>query len=252
MNVKSIPMFSSVLWEYYNADELYHLCEIYAISIPPAAGGLSAKGEFLAFSRGLIVDAAVGNNSALLEILIEEIESRNTAAIANTSFETRYKHETLRDTVRKVREEFKDLESGNEIAVAAKKPFAAKAEIREFLEKATTDVLVVDPYVSVVTLDCLRSICTSIRLLTAVGGRAIESGFESALEDFQNEGRSIEVRQVAGLHDRHFAFNSRCWLVGSSLKDAGTKAFNCTEIVDSKVDVVNRLEASWRAGKVFP
>ena len=252
MNAKSIPMFSSVLWQYYDAEELFQLSGIFSVEVPAEAGTLTLKGDFLAFSKMLLLGASSGNNWALLETLLEEIEGRNIAAIANTSWETRTMHESLRPTVRKLQDEFKELERGSEIAVIGQRPFVAKAEIREFLEQATTDVLIVDPYIGQVTLDCLRLVNTSIRLLTATGGKAIEIGFATALADFVKEGRIIEVRQVTGLHDRHFSFNGRCWLVGSSLKDAGTKAFNCTEIVDSKAEVVTHLETSWQSGKVFP
>lgn len=53
-------------------------------------------------------------------------------------------------------------------------------------------------------------------------------------------------------HDRHIAFNERCWLVGSSHKDAGKKAFHTTEIVDAKAEVVAALEAKWDAGLLYP
>jgi hypothetical protein len=252
MDAKSIPTFSSILWEYYDTEELIQLCGIFSVPIPTESGALASKSDYLALSRALIVDVDTGNSWALLDTLLEQIDSRNSAAIGHTKFEERSAHESQRDAIMRLREEFTNQERGSEIAVPAKKPFAAKAEIREFLEQANTDVLIVDPYVGVTTLDCLRLITTPIRLLTATGGQAIEAGFGAGLTDFLNEGRKIEVRQAVGLHDRHFAFNGRCWLVGSSLKDAGKKAFNCTEIVDSKPSVLQDIEQRWQAAKVFP
>ncbi len=66
------------------------------------------------------------------------------------------------------------------------------------------------------------------------------------------EGFQVEVRQNAKLHDRHIIFNDRCWLVGSSLKDAGKKAFHTTEITDTKAEVIAALEAKWQASSVYP
>ncbi len=119
------------------------------------------------------------------------------------------------------------------------------------LETAMSDILIVDPYVGIGTLDCLRGVCTAVRLLTGKSGASIEAGFSSALADSKKEGFSIDVRESAMQHDRHLVFNDRCWLVGSSLKDAGKKAFHCIEIVDDKADVIARLEAKWSAGARF-
>lgn len=53
------------------------------------------------------------------------------------------------------------------------------------------------------------------------------------------------------LHDRLIAFNDRCWLVGSSLKDAGSKDFHLTELVDSKKAVVDAVEDKWQAATPY-
>jgi hypothetical protein len=82
-----------------------------------------------------------------------------------------------------------------------------------------------------------------IRLLTGKNPQSIEDGFPAALATFEAEGRQIEVRRHAKLHDRHFIFNERCWLVGSSFKDAGRKAFNCIEMMDSTRAIVESADA---------
>ena len=110
----------------------------------------------------------------------------------------------------------------------------------------------VDPYVGVGTLDCLRTLRFPIRLLTGSRGNSVEAGFDAALKAFQAEGFKIEVRQHEKLHDRHFAFNERCWLVGSSLKDAGKKAFHTTEIIDARAEVLGALETKWKEGSSYP
>src|SRR5262249_47040624 len=139
-----------------------------------------------------------------------------------------------------------------EIVVAEDGPFTAKSEIREFLERAETPTLIVDAYVGVGTLDCFRTMKVPIRLLTGAHNNSIETGFENALKAFQSEGFTIEVRRHAKLHDRHIAFNDRCWLVGSSLKDAGKKAFHTMEIVDTKAEVLAALESKWDAASPYP
>lgn len=80
--------------------------------------------------------------------------------------------------------------------------------------------------VGVGTLDCFRTMKVPIRLLAGAHNNSIEAGFENALRAFPAEGFTIEVRRHPKLHDRHIAFNERCWLLGSSLKDAGKKALH--------------------------
>jgi hypothetical protein len=137
------------------------------------------------------------------------------------------------------------------LAIPDNKPFEAKSEVREFLEKAETSILVVDPYVGVGTLDCFRSIKVPIRLLTGANPTSIEPRFDAAVQAFRAEGFQIEVRQHDKLHDRHVVLNDRCWLAGSSLKDAGRKAFHAIEITDARADVVAALERKWLEGKPF-
>jgi len=44
---------------------------------------------------------------------------------------------------------------------------------------------------------------------------------------------------------RYILFNNRCWLAGSSLKDAGKKAFNIIELVDSKALIYVEVKKKW-------
>src|SRR4029453_7614134 len=62
-------------------------------------------------------------------------------------------------------------------------------------------------------LDRLRDVNLPIRLLTGKNPQSIEDGFPAALATFDAEGRQIEVRRHAKLHDRHFIFIDGCWLL---------------------------------------
>jgi len=84
-----------------------------------------------------------------------------------------------------------------------------------------------------------------VRLLTGQNVSSLADGFERALQDFKTEEHSIEVRRHPKLHDRYLLFNNRCWLAGSSLKDAGKKAFNIIEFVDSKTIIRAEVIRKW-------
>ncbi|HKQ08157.1 MAG TPA: hypothetical protein VJ464_23730 [Blastocatellia bacterium] len=138
-----------------------------------------------------------------------------------------------------------------EIAVPEDRPFSAKSQVREFLAAAETSITIVDAYVGLGTLDCLRDVIYPIRLLTGQKPQSVENGFDRALKQFASEGYAIEVRQHPKLHDRYISFNERCWLVGSSLKDAGKKAFNVIEFVDGKEAIASEIETKWQNAQTY-
>jgi hypothetical protein len=251
MLASKVPILAELLQEYYEPGELHDVAKLFGIELPELWSS-STKQEWLAVARQLVEQLEQGNYHVLLHTLLEQLEIKNVTAIGNTDWERRTAHERLRPKIAELRTDFEKAGAPAEIAVPEGSPFTAKSQIRELLGTASTPVLVVDPYVGVATLDCLRSVSTPIRLLTGGLPTSIEAGFDSALPDFKKEGFQIEVRRVPMLHDRHLVFNDRCWLVGSSLKDAGKKAFHCMEMVDLKADVVQALEAKWSAGTAYP
>lgn len=251
MLASKVPILAELLQEYYEPGELQDVAKLFGIELPELWSS-STKQEWLAVARQLVEQLEQGNYHVLLQTLLDQLEIKNVTAIGNTDWERRAAHERLRPKIAELRTDFERVGAPAEIAVPEGSPFTAKSQIRELLATASTPVLVVDPYVGVVTLDCLRSVSMPIRLLTGGLPSSIESGFDSALADFKREGFQIEVRRVSMLHDRHLVFNDRCWLVGSSLKDAGKKAFHCIEMIDLKAAVVQALEAKSSTGTAYP
>lgn len=249
MLAPKVPILAALFEEYYEPGELQDVARLFGIEL---GFWSSTRQECLAVARQLVEQSDRGNHHVLLQTLLEQLEIKNTTAIAHTDWERRTAHETLRPKIAELQAAFEKAGAPAEIAVAEGSPFSAKSQIRDLLATASTAVFVVDPYVGVGTLDCLRSVSKPIQLLTGGLPASIEPGFDSALADFKKEGFEIEVRRVPMLHDRHLIFNDRCWLVGSSLKDAGKKAFHCMEMVDLKTEVVAALQAKWSAGNAYP
>jgi hypothetical protein len=134
---------------------------------------------------------------------------------------------------------------------SASNPFTAKAEVREWLRIAKTPITVVDNYVGLGTLDCLRDVSQPIELLIGAHDLAIENDFERHLKEFATEGRSIEVKRHGKLHDRYIILNDRCWIIGSSLKDAGKKMFTMIKIPDTHDIVMNDVGDKWKEATHF-
>lgn len=243
---RHIPALSLVLETYVEHEDLTVLFEVFDITAE-----WQGDWNWLKPSRQLIEQLDRGNHRTLLTELLDLADLANSRAIASTTFERRDFHYSMTPKIQELRKALAETGAPSELAVAEAKPFTAKSAMRDFLEQAQTPVLIVDPYVGVATLDCLRSVEQPIRLLTGTNPQAIEPGFGRALEAFIAEGFTIEVRQHSKLHDRHIVFNERCWLVGSSLKDAGKKSFHAMEIVDSKTQVVSDLETKWQIAAPF-
>ena len=246
-----IPILAEMLKEYFEPGELEEVAKLFGVELARQAWSETKQG-WLAIARQLVENLEQGNHHALLQTILEQLDIRNTTAIAHTDWERRAAHQTLVPTIAALRTSFGEAAVPAEIAVSEGSPFSAKSKIRDLLATASTEVLLVDSYIGVGTLDCLRSMHQKIRLLTASLPNSIETGFDAALIDFKKEGFQIEVRRGDMLHDRHLVFNDRCWLVGSSLKDAGKKAFHCIEIIDLKAQVVTSLDTKWHAGKPYP
>jgi hypothetical protein len=246
-----VPILAEILEEYYEPGELQEVVKLFGVELGVQTWS-PTKQEWLTIARELVERLEQGNYHALLQTVLEQLEIKNTTAVAHTDWERRSAHQALGPKIAELRSVFEKAAAPAEIAVPQGSPFTAKSQIRDLIATASTDLFVVDPYVGVGTLDCLRSVSQRIRLLTGGLPASVESGFDAALQDFQKEGFQIEVRRVDMLHDRHLVFNGRCWLVGSSLKDAGKKGFHCIEIVDLKTQVVDSLEAKWSTSRPYP
>lgn len=245
-----IPSLAEALRAYYELDELNDLASLFGVVLEHDPSE-PVKRSWLTIARQLVDRLDYGNNRALLDTLAEQLELRNAAAIAQTNFERRTANELLREPIARVRRALDAEEGQQEITVPAGRTFTAKSQVRDLVATAATGILLVDPYVGAATLDVLRTADVPVRLLTGALPKAIEAGFEPARKEFLAEGRLLEVRRATGLHDRHLVLNDRCWLVGSSLKDAGKKPFHVIEMVDSRSVVIADLEARWAQAEPY-
>ena len=252
MNAAHIPKLATLLEAYFDGAEFIDQTGIFGVDVGRDAPLSGSRVEWLAVATRIVQGLENGNMRAFLSSLLEQLETRNATAIASTTWERRDANEALRPLLQDLTKAQTALGAPSEIALPARSGFSAKSQVRELLEQATTPIFIVDPYIGVGTLDCLRTLTQPVRLLAGSSPQAIEKGLDAALSEFQDEGRVIEVRRAAMLHDRHVVFNDRCWLVGSSLKDAGHKAFHCIEVVDAKARVIADLEARWSAAVPFP
>jgi|SRR3989338_3076372 len=249
MNKHLVPILADAMRAYYSGEELHELFGLFDDELE--WDNTRNEPSHLAIAKQLITQMEHANNRRILEALLPSIFVRCSEMVAKTSWERKIFHEKMAARLEKLRPLLDGQTASIEIAVPDGRPFTAKSEIRDLVAQTDGSVFLVDAYIGISTLDCFRDVAHPIRILTGQQKKSIESGFEEAVKDFRSEGHVLEIRRHSKLHDRYLIFNDRCWLIGSSIKDAGKKALNVIECLDSKQAIVIDAEKKWAEGAVY-
>ena len=244
MNISHVPILADAIEAYYkDTKELIDLCEVVDLDLD--FEGAEIDCSYVKFARLLVTQMEHDNRRRFLETIVPSLLNRARKGAAYTNWDMQEFHRRMVDNLEQIAHFLDEGRLPEELSVPENKPFTAKSEIRDLVSAASTTVTIVDNYVGIGTLDCLRGVEYPIRLLTGQHPNSIESGFNSSLKDLISEGCKIEVKQHPKLHDRFILFNDRCWLIGSSLKDAGKKIMNIIECVDIKDKILSEIESKW-------
>lgn len=243
----NILALSDALKAYYSRDELRRMADYYKVDLESDYDGVN----YSALADTLLTKADVGGNKEFLGAIVSSLENRVDQAIAQTDWEQRAFHQSMWGRLKPLLDVLKTDSAPKEVAVKPSNPFTAKAEVRELLQTATTPIVIVDNYIGLGTLDCLREVRFPIQLLTGAHDTSIEKDFGRFLKEFTSEGRVIEVRRHPKLHDRYIILNARCWLLGSSLKDAGKKLFSMIEAIDTREIIKKDVADKWKESTPF-
>jgi hypothetical protein len=209
MNIDYVPILADAIKAYYkDTEELVELCELVDLDLD--FRGAEIDSSYLKFAKFLITQIEHDNRRRLLETIIQSLLNRATEGAAHSKWDAQEFHRRMVDNLERIAGFLNEGRLPEEVSVPENKPFTAKSEIRDLLSGAETSVTIVDNYVGIGTLDCLRGVEHSIRLLTGHQPNSIASGFDSGLKDLLTEGGLIEVRQHPKLHDRFILFNNRC------------------------------------------
>jgi hypothetical protein len=123
----------------------------------------------------------------------------------------------------------------------------AYVEIRKIIQQATTEILIVDPWVDDSLWTLLSNVPPNcgIRVLT----QQMKNDFQLEAKKFAAQHKNvISVRQTKNYHDRFIVVNAkRCFHLGASIKDAGNKACALSEISSPAIaaSVIMDVEAEW-------
>lgn len=133
--------------------------------------------------------------------------------------------------------------------LAAGSQHDAYKEIRNIVKQASTDIMIVDPYVDDSLWILLTNIPAACKICVLT--QTMKADFTLEAKKFTAQHKnSVEVRTTSAYHDRFVIVdNKRCFHLGASIKDAGNKTFAMSEmsrpaIVRAALDDIFREWAS--------
>jgi hypothetical protein len=146
------------------------------------------------------------------------------------------------------------LPDSSHIFLPAGSEHDAFVEIRKVLSLVSRSVTIVDTYVDGTLWSLLTNVPTSAEIHILTGQMKGDFALEGKKFVAQHGG-NVKVRTTKSYHDRFILLDAaRCWHLGASIKDAGSKAFAMSEILSTGIiaAVQSDVEAAWSAGTVVP
>jgi hypothetical protein len=242
MSAESAKILADAVNEYFSPYEVEDLCRQHGIELEYSG----SSPNFLKLAGILVADRNSPVNRRFLLSLLKVLQGRCSQQIQNVGREDKLYHQQMNLQLKGLLQLLSEERPQPAIAKPARAgPASRRSQLVEFFGRATTPVTVVDADVGVATLDCLRKVATPIRLLTAERDQGFEADFTRAVKYFRERGKAIEMRLQAEINDRILAFNHRCWLLGSSLKQVDQPNFTRIEIIDCRDAIIRRLEECW-------
>ena len=115
--------------------------------------------------------------------------------------------------------------------------------IADIIRTAEKDIILIDGYTDTATLDLMskKKADVTVEIYTQENHTKLTS---SEIRDFNNQYKGLTVQYTTEFHDRFLIIDRKTLLhVGASLKDAGRKAFEISEIDDEKQveEILKRL-----------
>jgi hypothetical protein len=140
----------------------------------------------------------------------------------------------------------------HQIFLPAGSQHVAYVQMRKIVKGAKREILIVDNYVDHTLWELLTNAGSKVkvRILT----NHMKGDFRLEGRKFVAQyGRPVEVRKTTNYHDRFIiADGLRCWHIGTSIKDAGSKAFAFSELVRAELvkAVISDVNTQWSVATI--
>jgi hypothetical protein len=109
--------------------------------------------------------------------------------------------------------------------------------------------LIVDPYVDETLWELLTNVHPTVKLRILT--QQMKKDFRLEARKFAAQhGNTIEIKTTSKYHDRFIVEDKqRCWHIGASIKDAGSKACAFSELLQAELVafVISNVESEWVA-----
>lgn len=151
--------------------------------------------------------------------------------------------------LKRMRKRLRQTEKTSAHIIRSGENFTATKIFEEFLstEIQCKEILLCDPYISSSTLfpfSVLRGKIESIKILTSnIFDK--EKLKEYKRKMMKETGISIEVQTNKKIHDRYLICDSKCWYIGSSIKDLGNKDTTIKEISEVVTSMKDLFLKRW-------
>ena len=139
--------------------------------------------------------------------------------------------------------ELKQLEYQKQTDEKLDQIFDAFSLIVSLIQKAEKEIVLIDGYVDVGTLNLLAKKNENVSVVMYTLKRTKLS--QGDVDNFNSQYPSLEVRYTKVFHDRFLILDKKnAYHIGASLKDAGKKCFGITLLEDDGIvrDILQRLE----------
>lgn len=121
--------------------------------------------------------------------------------------------------------------------------YDAHSFLISLIQKAATEIILVDGYVTTDTLDMLSRKNAGVKVMIITYPSAQIS--KNDIKLFDSQYPSLTVKKSASFHDRFLILDRKqVYLVGASLKDAGSKCFGLSLLDDAAItsDLLRRID----------
>ena len=150
------------------------------------------------------------------------------------------------ETFGKIFEYMADHEESNQKIFFDGQIFDAFSLLTEIIGHAKTDIVLIDGYIDVATLNILAKKKTGVAVLTYTLPSAKITAQD--ISNFNAQYPSLEVKKTTAFHDRFLIIDGvEGYHIGASLKDAGKKCFGITKIEGSD-DIKDIMKKAQQTG----
>lgn len=126
--------------------------------------------------------------------------------------------------------------------------FDASFEVLQLIEKAKSQIILIDGYVDSTTLKLLSSKQAKVEIRVLTDPKAISQSFEVLVEKFNQQYSGLEIKTSKSFHDRFLIIdNIHFYQIGASLKDLGNKTFSFIKLKEAFMTnaLINIFEKEW-------